>query len=188
MGELAKYISGEIDQCALPPVYSEVRSDHIINSGAKLPVYLSLLFTVMLRNGLSPAGMLIGTMVPVPIYIYMVPVPMVPVSMVPVPMVPIPKGKWINQASPENFRAITLSNVFGKLLDSIIMKLETDKLQTNELQFGFKTGSSASLCASMVQETVSHFVHIGEVMYMLDCQMQAKPSTGLSTANYFAHC
>ena len=106
MGELAKDISGEIDRmCSSTCVhsahsievadvitavsklkhakmdgYSEVMSDHIVNSGAKLPVYLSLLFTVMLRHGLSPAGMLIGT------------------------MVPVPKGKWINQASSENFK------------------------------------------------------------------------------------
>ncbi len=41
---------------------SEVVSDHLIYSS----VHLSLLFTTMLRHGLTPDGMLNGTMVPLP--------------------------------------------------------------------------------------------------------------------------
>ena len=61
------------------------------------------------------------------------------------------------------------------------MKLKADKLQTNELQFGFKTGSSTSLCASMVQETVSYFVHRGSTVdaLMLDA------SKAFDRVNYY---
>ncbi len=45
---------------------TEVLSDHIINASGKLKVYLSLLFTSMLRHGISPECMLNGTMVPIP--------------------------------------------------------------------------------------------------------------------------
>ena len=41
-------------------------TDHIINGTNKLCVYLSLLFTGMLRHGYIPDAMLISTMVPIP--------------------------------------------------------------------------------------------------------------------------
>ncbi len=44
---------------------SEVVSDHIIYSCRCLSVHLSLLFTTMLRHGLTPDDMLNGTMVPI---------------------------------------------------------------------------------------------------------------------------
>ena len=58
-------------------------------------IYLSLLFTAMLRHGSIPDGILLGT------------------------MVPIPKGGWTNLNSSENFTAITLSSTFGKLIDLV---------------------------------------------------------------------
>ena len=41
-------------------------TDHIINGTNKLCVYLSLLFTEILRHGYIPNAMLISTMVPIP--------------------------------------------------------------------------------------------------------------------------
>ncbi len=69
-------------------------------------------------------------------------------------MVPLPKGRWANLSSTDTVRAITLSSIFGKLFDIIILIMEENSLCTSDLQFSFKTGSSPSLCTSMVQETV----------------------------------
>ncbi len=44
---------------------SEIVSDHIITACNSLSVHLAILFTMMLRHGLSPDGMLFGTMVPI---------------------------------------------------------------------------------------------------------------------------
>ncbi len=82
-------------------------------------------------------------------------------------MVPLPKGRWANLSSSDNFGAITLSSIFGKLLDFIILFKEENSLYTNDLQFSFKTGSSTSLCTSMVQESVSHYVQNGTNVYGL---------------------
>ncbi len=100
----------------------------------------------MLRHGLIPDGMLNGT------------------------MVPIPKGRWANLSSSDIFRAITLTSILCKLLDVIILTKEEAHLCTSNLQFGFKQGSSTSLCTAMVQETISHYVHNGSNIYglMLD--------------------
>jgi hypothetical protein len=122
---------------------SEVVSDHIINSCHSLSVHVSILFTAMLRHGLTPDGMLSGT------------------------MIPIPKGQWANLSSSDNFRAITLSSILCKLLDVIILIKEEHTLCTSYLQFGFKQGSSTSLCTSMVQETISCYIHNGSNIYGL---------------------
>ena len=118
-------------------------ADHIINAGDKLCTYLSLLFTAMLRHGSIPDGIFLGT------------------------MVPIPKGRWTNLNSSENFRAITLSSTFGKLIDLITLEKEGSKLGTSDLQFSFKDGASTSLCTAMVQETASYYVNGGSNVYGL---------------------
>ena len=97
----------------------------------------------MLRHGLSPEGILCGT------------------------MVPIPKGKWTNPCLSDNYRAITLSSILGKLLDLIIMNKEEKQLSTSNLQFSFKKNSSTTLCTCLVKETVSYFVSKGTNVYGL---------------------
>jgi hypothetical protein len=125
---------------------TQVLSDHFIHAGNKLYIYISLLFTAMLRHGTSPEGMVLGT------------------------MVPIPKGRWANLTNSDNFRAITLSSILGKLFDYIVLVKEESHLCTSNLQFSFKKGASTSLCTAMIQETVSYFVHGGSNVYsiMLD--------------------
>ncbi len=125
---------------------SEVVSEHLIYSCRRVSVHLSLLFTTMLRHGLTPDGILNGT------------------------MVPIQKGRWANLSSSDNFRAITLSSILCKLLDVIILTKEEAHLCTSNLQFSFKQGSSTSLCTAMVQETISYYVHNASNVYglMLD--------------------
>ena len=121
----------------------ELMSDHIIHGGGELNVHLSYLLTSMIWHGQSPGGMIIGT------------------------MVPMPKGKWTNSCLSDNYRAITLSSIIGKLLDIIIMSREEKQLSTSDLQFSFKKGASTSLCTCMVQETVSYFVSRNTNVYGL---------------------
>ena len=118
-------------------------SDHILYASQKLHVYISMLFKLMLNHGLSPDSMVKGT------------------------MVPIPKGRWNNLNNSDNFRAITLSSIFGKILDIIILRKEESNLLTSELQFSFKKNSSTSLCTAMVKETVSYFVNNDSNVYAL---------------------
>ena len=118
-------------------------SNHIINGGDRLGVHISLLFTAMFRHGYSPEGMVNDT------------------------MVPHLKGKWLNAKVSDNYRAITLSSILGKLMDTIIMDKESQHLLTSKLQFGFKRGVSTSLCTCLVQETVSYYVSNNTNVYGL---------------------
>ncbi len=79
----------------------------------------------------------------------------------------IPKGRWANLTTSDNFRAITLTSIFGKVNDIIVMNKENESLCTSGLQFSFKPGSSTSLCTAMIQETVSYFVNGGSNVYGL---------------------
>ena len=97
----------------------------------------------MLRHGHSPKGMLMGT------------------------MVPLPKGRWNDLSNSKNFRALTISSLLGKLLDNVILDIESQKLKTNDLQFGYKGGLSTTTCTTMITETISYFVNKGSNVYGL---------------------
>ena len=113
---------------------NELMSDHIIHSGNRLQLYLSYLYTVMIGHGMAPDDLVSGT------------------------MVPLLKGKLANATISDNYRAITLSSLLGKLLEIIIMNKEEKNLKTSNLQFSFKKNHSTGLCTCMVLETVGYFV------------------------------
>ena len=102
-----------------------------------------LLFSVMLRHGCSPEGMLLST------------------------MVPLPKGRWNDFSNSKNFRALTISNLLGKVLDNIILNIECQNLLTNDLQFSFKADSSITMCTTMIRETIYYFVNKASNVYGL---------------------
>ena len=120
-------------------------SDHIINGPRLLYVLLTMVFNSMLIHGVSPESMLVGT------------------------MIPIPKDRRQLRCTSDNFRAITLSSIVGKLLDLIIiLSKEQGALLTSQLQFGFKENMSTTQCTYVMQETISYYNAI-VVMYMLLC-------------------
>ncbi len=57
----------------------------------------------------------------------------------------------------DNFRAIALSSIFGKVLDWIILIKEQKSLCTSNLQFGFKEGVSTTQCTYMVNKIISYY-------------------------------
>ena len=110
-------------------------SDHIINGPRLLYGLLTMVFNSMLIHGVSPESMpLRGT------------------------MIPIPKNRRQLRCTSDNFRAITLSSIVGKLLDLIIMSKEQGVLLTLQLQFCFKENMSTTQCTYVMQETISYYI------------------------------
>ncbi len=97
-------------------IYERLYSDHLINGCDSLYVYLTMIFNAMLIHGISPESMLLGT------------------------MIPIPKNKRQSLCNSDNYRAIALSSIIGKILDWIILIKEEQSLSSSSLQFGFKGG------------------------------------------------
>lgn len=65
--------------------------------------------------------------------------------------IPIPKGRGVD-ITDSNYRGISLSSIYGKILDQVIMYKFSDKLVTSDLQFGFerKRSTRPNICNQTV--------------------------------------
>ena len=108
-------------------------SDHFINGTDRLFTFISLLFTCMLSHGVSPLCLLCST------------------------MVPVPKDKHGSKSNSNNYRAIAISSILGKLFDSIIIKEQHSSLITDDLQFCFKENASSIICTQSLIETIEYY-------------------------------
>ena len=89
----------------------------------------------------------------------------VPCSMLTSTIIPIPKNRRKSLNDSDNYRAIALSSILGKLLDWVIL-LSCDKaLSSNDSQFGFKPKHSTSQCTFVVKETVQYYLNGGSIVY-----------------------
>ena len=90
-----------------------------------------------------------------------------PISFLHAAVIPIPKNTKLNLSSTFNYRAIALSNISSKILDTIIMSLQTDYLITSKLQFWFKEHYSTIMCSTLLVETVEYYVSNNFYVYVL---------------------
>ena len=83
-------------------------------------------------------------------------------------IVPILKKPCLNPNHPENFRPITLSPVFTKMLQLIIMP----PCPTDTNQFGFRKGCSTSFGCSMLNDVSAYYNSKGSPLYV--CSLDAE--------------
>ena len=57
-------------------------------------------------------------------------------------VVPIPKGKYVCLSESANYRGISLSSIFGKLFDLVVLDRFHDQLCLPHLQFGSHSNRS----------------------------------------------
>ena len=88
-----------------------VMSECIIHAPHRL--LLAILFNSMVIHGTAAEGLLVGS------------------------MTPIPKSQAMTRLS-DNYRAITLSSLIGKIFDLIILRKQKQFLMSDDLQVGFK--------------------------------------------------
>ena len=72
-------------------------------------------------------------------------------------LVPLPKRNKDITCS-QNYRPIALASTLSKILEHLICMKFAAFLSSSPLQFGFKAGSSTTLCTGMVKNVVSRFV------------------------------
>jgi len=65
----------------------------------------------------------------------------------------------------ENFRRISLSSLFGKICDNVILSQFHENLCTSDLQFGFKQNGSTIMCTMILQETVAYYLNKGSPVF-----------------------
>ena len=117
-------------------------SNHLIHGGVRLHVYISLLFDSMLTHGFVPSDLLLST------------------------LVPIPKNKRKSLNVSDNYRAIALSSVLGKLLDNILLDKCCSVFARSDLQFGFKKKHSTSHCTFVVDEVLQYYNNNNSNVYL----------------------
>ena len=69
-------------------------------------------------------------------------------------IVPVLKKATLNPNEPSNYRPITLSSVFSKIAEMIMVP--EDRVHDN--QFGFRPGRSTSICCAFLNDILSYFV------------------------------
>ncbi len=111
-------------------------------------------------HGSSPDGMLLGA------------------------MIRLPKGKWINLSCSDNYRVITLSSIFGMLLDFIILNKEEHQLNRSDLQFSFKKALLLVYVLAWCKEQYL-IMYIMVLMSMVYCLMLVKHLIELIIVNIF---
>ena len=76
-------------------------------------------------------------------------------------MVPIPKGsnKDLSTSMSKNYRGIALGSIFSKNFDNSIISAECLALNSDDLQFAYKSGCSTTQCVYVLCETIVYYVH-----------------------------
>src|SRR5260221_9961467 len=73
-------------------------------------------------------------------------------------IIPILKGKSFDPTKSDNSRAITISSLFGKLLDVLLLNRYTDLLHTSDMQFGFKPKHSTDQCTFVLKQAIHYYI------------------------------
>ena len=103
---------------------SNLVSNHFIIAAPVIAEPLANLFSVLLRHGFPPA------------------------QLVNCVLVPIPKPG----NPPSSYRPIALASTLSKILEWCILMDFSQYFVTSDLQFGFKTDSSTSLCTGVLKQ------------------------------------
>ena len=135
----------------------DFNSDCLINASAELIEKITILFKWFLRTGVIPNFLLICT------------------------LVPIVKDNLADITSSENYRVIAIGSLILKWFDWLILILESDKLTTDELQFGFQAKASTSMCSWAVSAVVDHYNRSGRIVY--SCAMDLSKAFDLVSWN-----
>ena len=122
--------------------YDGLTSDYIINGTPLLTHYLSLLFSLMLSHCYTPTSFCVSTMIAIP-----------------------KKGSGsINDI--RKYRGIALTSLLSKLFDHCIIGNQYDSLRSFDLQFAYKSKTSAIHCVNSVKETVNYYINNSGKVYV----------------------
>ena len=121
----------------------ELFSNNLIYGGNSLYVHISLLFNSMLKHGVTPDNMSLST------------------------LIPIPKSFKRSRNDSNNYRAIALGSVFGKVLDHVILNQNINEMSSCDLQFGFKSKHSTTQCTYVLQEIIDMYTRNKASLYII---------------------
>src|SRR5207244_2494003 len=108
-------------------------TEHLVHAHPILIELLSILFRMILMQGVVPSDFGKGI------------------------IIPLVKNIDGDKSCGDNYRGITLSPVISKIFELVIIHLLDEKLDSSELQFGFKARSSCNHAIFALRSVVKHF-------------------------------
>ena len=129
-----------------------VFSEHLIFASPALTEPLANFFTSLLRHGYMPQNLRDCVLIPIP-----------------------KKNK--DPSSSLNYRPISLASSLSKILERMILIKYAPFLSSSSLEFGFKAGSSTTLCTGVVKSIISNYIHNGSSV--LGCFLDASKAFDL---------
>ena len=115
-------------------------SDHLRHAAPVIAAPLAALFTSILRHGYMPSSLRDCT------------------------VLPIPKG--LKDAScSSNYRGIAIASILSKVLEGVILLKYSEFFTSSDLQFGFKSGHSTTLCTGVLKCTISRYINRNSFVY-----------------------
>ena len=126
---------------------SFITAEHILHGSPFLTIHLHLLFNSMIQHGYVPSDFLKGV------------------------ITPIIKDSEGDTSSVDNYRGITLSNIFAYLFEHAVLLKTGNLLVTDDLQYGYKKRHSTSHAIYSVKRCIDYFTEHGSYIYasFLDC-------------------
>ena len=82
-------------------------------------------------------------------------------------LIPIVKNKRGSLQDSNNYRAIALSSIMGKVFDWVLLELYSNSFNTSDLQFGFKSGSSTVTCTYVLDEVTNYYNQRGSDVFVV---------------------
>ena len=119
----------------------EIQSDCMINGPPELVTHLTSLIKAFVIHGTVPYFVLLCT------------------------LLPLVKDNLGDITSSDNYRAIASGSLLLKLLDIVVLLLEGDKLNCDQLQFGFQPKSGTVMCSWTATAVINHFNSKGRPIY-----------------------
>ena len=126
----------------------ELISDAIINAPLVFFNCLCILINVIISHGYVPTEWKSGT------------------------IFPLLKAATLDKTAIASYRPITLSSLFGKVFDLIVLNRYFDAFYSSDLQFGFKRLHSTNHCTFVAKEVISYYINSCSDVYACALDMQ----------------
>jgi len=122
-------------------VPNSVYMESFMFADVKLHVHIILLFTACLRHCYLPSVCMESV------------------------ILPVVKNKGGDLSDIDNYRAIALSNVETKILETVILWIFNEDAECDMYQFGFKKGHSTGTCTTIVKRTIDYYLKRGSYVF-----------------------
>jgi hypothetical protein len=87
-------------------------------------------------------------------------------------IIPLLKSSTLDKSSAASYRPITLSSLFGKIVDMLILEKYYSCFLSSDMQFGFKKSHSTAHCSHIVKEVINYYVENGSEVFACAIDMQ----------------